>query len=377
MVNPQPNTFQVPNGSVSYWPYTTLSTNYGLPYTCHDLYARLLDPRYATDILTPDFISISIERLGPSNGPSDPFLPALLTALSRHQNIDTLFLHKVNWSHFASRNLWHSSIIGFSNITYLTLRKTSLQVDEFCSLTRSFPLCELEVQNCLITGDVRVHPLSMDTHTIVLPEIQVLDIIVCEGSNILDIFTQLWSPESPPRLEKLSISGSSSRNVGRQLTRLIEISTPFDLDMNCVGFGLTNAPPISNLYGVQNLGISIPLDGTNGFRRTNDCLRWWTSSIKQIPLRNDIIAIDIDVIVDHRTITRLPSGGMAAAWIYLDEALSDDSKFKLQGRFAVRVLEKQSTARPFDTRVYEAWIQSDALTECFEHRLGISLRRRA
>ncbi|KAK0244724.1 hypothetical protein EDD85DRAFT_210188 [Armillaria nabsnona] len=381
MVNPQPSTFQVPTGFLSYWPYSTLSTNYGLPYTCNDLYTRLLDPRSAADILTPEFISISIERLGPPNGPSDPFLPALLTALSEHEDISSLFLHNVNWAHFASRHLWHSSIIAFSNITYLTMTETSLQADEFCSLIRSFPLHVLEVHSCIITGDFQVHPLSMDAHTIMLnqqgPEIQYLDIAVCEGSNILDIFTQLWSPVSFSKLEKLSISGRGGRNVGQQIARLIEISIPLDLNINCEGFDLAHAPPISNLCEVTNLVISIPLDGSNDFRRTNDCLRWWTSSLKRIPRQNNISYIHIDVIVDQPSITYLPSGGMATAWIYFDEALSDDNKFKLNHRFGVTVLRKQNTARPFNTHAYYAWIQSDALAECFEHHLGISLRRYA
>ncbi|KAK0492295.1 hypothetical protein EDD18DRAFT_509361 [Armillaria luteobubalina] len=155
MVNPQPIAPQVPNGSLTYWPYSTLSTNYGLRYTCHDPYVRLLDPRFAVDILTPDFISICIERLGPPNGPSDPLLLALLTVLSRHGYTDALFLHKVNWSDFASHNLWRSSIIAFSNITYIPMKETSLQVDEFCSLVRSLPLQGLEIHSCLITGDVQ------------------------------------------------------------------------------------------------------------------------------------------------------------------------------------------------------------------------------
>ncbi len=80
----------------------------------------------------------------------------------------------------------------------------------------------------------------MDAHTIMLnqqgPEIQYLDITVCEGSNILDIFTQLWSPVSFSKLEKLSISGRGGRNVGQQIARLIEISIPLVLNINCEGF---------------------------------------------------------------------------------------------------------------------------------------------
>ncbi|PBK95935.1 hypothetical protein ARMGADRAFT_753762 [Armillaria gallica] len=389
MVNPQPSTFQVSNGSLSYWPYSTLSTNYGLPYTCHDLYTRLLDVRSSADIFTPEFISISIERLGPPNGPSDPALPALLTALSEHEDLSSLFLHNVNWAHFASRHLWHSSIIAFSNITYLTMTETSLQVNEFCSLIRSFPLHGLEVHSCLTTGDFQAHPLSMDAHTIILnqqgPEIQYLDITVCEGSNILDIFTQLWSPVSFSKLEKLSISGRGGGNVGQQIVRLIEISIPLDLNINCEGFDLAPAPPISNLCEVTILVITIPLDGANDVRRTNDCLRWWTSSLKRIPRQNNIAYIHIDVIVDQPSIAYLPlpklkrhsSGGMATAWIYFDEALSDNDKFRLNRRFGVTVLRKQNTARPFNTQGYYAWIRSDALAECFEHHLGISLRRHA
>lgn len=143
------------------------------------------------------------------------------------------------------------------------------------------------------------------------------------------------------------------------------------------GSATAHAPPISNLCEVTNLVISIPLDGANDFRRTNDCLWWWTSSLKRIPRQNNITYIHIDVIVDQPTITYLPSGGMATGWIYFDEALSDDNKFRLNRRFGVTVLRKQNTARPFNTRAYYAWIQSDALVECFEHHLGISLRRYA
>ncbi|KAK0185500.1 hypothetical protein F5146DRAFT_1124952 [Armillaria mellea] len=375
MANPQPSTLQVPNCSPSHCPYNTLSTNYGLPYTCHDLYTRLLDGRFTADIFTTAFCTLTIDRLGPPNGPSDPFLPTLLTALSKHEVISTLFLYNVNWSHFASRHLWHSSISAFSNITYLTMMENSLHVNEFCSLIRSFPLQGLEVHSCVITGDFQVHPFSMDASTIMFnqqgPEIEQLHITVCEGStNILDIFTQLWSPVSVSELEHLTISGkSSSRNFGHQIARLIEISTPLNLNVQCDDFDL-DAPPISDLSEVQHLVIGIPLDGTNDFRRTNDCLRWWTSSLKQIPLENDIADIHIHVTVDQPSITHLPSGGMANAWTYLGEALSDNSKFKLNGNFGVTVWMKQDTAEPFITRAYDGWIQFDALAECFQHHLG-------
>ncbi|KAK0201397.1 hypothetical protein DFS33DRAFT_1489326 [Desarmillaria ectypa] len=233
-----PNPLQAPNpnNALAYWPYNTLSINYGLPYTCQDLYNRLLNAPSPEDILTSDFISISIERLGPPNGPSDPFLPALLTALPEHEGISTLFLYDVNWSHFASRHSWHSSIIAFPNITYLTLTETSLQADEFRSLIRSLPLQGLEVHNCSITGTFQVHPLFMDANSIMLnqqgPEILYLDITVSEGSNILDIFTQLWSPMSFSKLEKLSISGRGGRNVGQQIARSVEVSVPFDLNID-------------------------------------------------------------------------------------------------------------------------------------------------
>ncbi|KAK0460145.1 uncharacterized protein EV420DRAFT_1641475 [Desarmillaria tabescens] len=378
MAKPRTNFLQRPSDN----PYLTLSTNFGLPYTCQDLCTRIFEAPSLKHLLKPGYDGFLIKSLGRPGSPSDPYLPSLLWELSRHEDICTIFLEQVNWSFFnPSRHVWHASITAFRNVTYLGLIEVSLLGEELCSLIRSFPLQGLELHKCSITNALPLQPLAIDPETIMLnqqgPEIENLIITVGEDSSLLEFFTQLWSPLSFRELGGLSISGKGGRDSAQEIVRLVEISDPFDLSINCDNLYLGNAPPILTLCDVRKLSIFIPFDGAKDFQRTSDCLWWWIASLKEVPQDNDFAEISIKFFVNRYSITYLPTGRSMIPWIHFDEALSD-WKFKLYGRFsAISLRADEMDMPPFDPQLYDEWIRSYALVRSFTSHLGNSFRRRA
>ncbi|KAG7442302.1 uncharacterized protein BT62DRAFT_1079414 [Guyanagaster necrorhizus] len=353
--------------------FSTLSTNYGLAYTCEDFYTCLVSAGSLQNLITPGhrLDCIIIERRGPPYSPSDPFLPTLLAALAEHKDIKTLKVVGVRWSDFPYPDLWYASVTEFHNITYLNLTETSLRADEFCCLVRSFPLLQmLDVQCCSIfPGLGMTNQLG--------PAILYLVLNVKEDSDILDIFTHRYnvcSPVSFDRLYKLEISGKGGRDIGQQISRLVDASWPRELIIDCMDFDLAHAPRIVGLSKTEKLTITIPLNAENGFRRTNDCLRWWTSTLERVPQRNKFAEIRIKIVVDQPSVTHYLSGGIPMPWTHFDEALSD-KKFKLKGSFGITFLRQQDTSSTFEIQPYDYWMRLYALAKSFKHHLGSGHQR--
>lgn len=72
------------------------------------------------------------------------------------------------------------------------------------------------------------------------PELLSLSVIVGEGTNTLDLFTQIHSPVSLRHLESLAIGGIGGEDVVHQIAALLDIAKPSDLTINCVDFDLGN-----------------------------------------------------------------------------------------------------------------------------------------
>ncbi|KAK0201374.1 hypothetical protein DFS33DRAFT_980276 [Desarmillaria ectypa] len=359
-------------------PYALISSNYGLRNTCEQLYNHLRSASSLDDVLGPDFDSINIQRLGPLEGRSDPFLPALVIALSYHPSITNMCLSSLSWSDFGSRVLWHSIITGFPHITSLELEAVSLGVDELCSLLRAFPkLTDLSVDEVELSGVFPAHANTQmfDVQTIRNsqngPEISALSISVGEGTNTLGFFTQIHSPVSLRRLDNLVIDGTGGEDVVHQIATLLDIAEPSDLSIRCVDFHLARSPPL-NIASVQYLEVIIPLIDEYDFKHTNDCLKWWESTFRQVPEVNSLTDICIKVDIAPRMFHSLPTGGKALSWIMFDEALSDP-KFKLDKFLAVpRPLDMSDIT--FNPRFYDDWLKSEVLVECFERHQSLSLR---
>ncbi|KAK0460140.1 uncharacterized protein EV420DRAFT_1641470 [Desarmillaria tabescens] len=367
-------------------PYHTLSTNYGLSYNCRDLYNRIINAASLEHVLGSHYDGFSLQKEGPEDSPIDPYVPILLTALSGHKGVETIFLTDVNWRSFPSRQAWHASITAFPNVTYLILTSISLLAEELCSFIRSAPLLQnLEIHMCTITNDFPSQTLSaIPARTVMAnqqgPQILSLDITVGEDCDtIVDFFNQPWSPLSFLYFGDLKISGkgmAGGKDIAKEIARLVDISVPSKLDVNCANFYcFADAPSISiGWTEVRQLEIVLPLDGANDFQRTSDCLQWWTSSLKLVPRNNKIVDIVIHVEAELESITYLPSGMSMIPWIAFDEALSD-GKFKLNGAFSV-AMGTWCTSRPFDGEVYERWLESNALPKSFERHTGVCYRQR-
>ncbi|KAG7442259.1 uncharacterized protein BT62DRAFT_922693 [Guyanagaster necrorhizus] len=367
-------------------PYTLISSNYGLPATCEDLYRHLRSASSLDDVLGRHFEWINIQRLGPLDSHSDPFLLTLVEALSHHPSITNMFLSGLSWGDFGSPIRWHLTITAFPNITSLELEAVSLGGIELFSLIRAFPkLTELTLDEVKLTSTnifaVHANIQAFDAQTIRNnqhgPEISSFSISVGEGTtNTLDPFIRINSPVSFRRLETLAIEGTGGEDVIRQIATLIDIAEPCDLSVNCVLVseyaGHTARPPPLNLASVHSLEVMIPLNGEYDFEHTNDCLRWWASMFKQVPEINNLTDICIMVDVAPKTFLLLPTGGKALSWIIFDEILSDQ-KFKLT-EFSVvpRPLDFSDIA--FNMRFYDEWLKSEVLVQCFEHHQGLSLR---
>ncbi|KAK0438640.1 hypothetical protein EV421DRAFT_2021231 [Armillaria borealis] len=365
-----------------YSPYALISSNYGLTNTCEGLYRHLRSASSLYDVLGPDFDCITIHRLGPVGAQIDPFLLTLLTALSNHPSITNISLSGLSWSDFESRNLWHSTIRAFPHTTSLELEEVSLGADEFCSLMRAFPkLTDLIMDEVELSSVYPVRPSAgaFDARTIRDyqngPELLSLSITVGEGTNTLDLFTQIHSPVSLRHLESLAIDGIGGEDVVHQIAALLDIAKPSDLTINCVDFDLAR-PPLLNLSSVKSLEVVIPLVGEHDFKHTNDCLKWWELIFRRLPEVNNLTDVSIKVDVASKTLDMLPTGGNAFSWLLLDEVLSNTLKFRLKKFSAVtRPLDMSDSTFNLKARFYDEWLKSEILVDCFEHHRGLSLRR--
>ncbi|KAK0185491.1 hypothetical protein F5146DRAFT_1165340 [Armillaria mellea] len=383
-----------------YSPYALIGSNFGLKNTCEGLYRHLRSASSLYDVLGPDFDCITIHPLGPVRAQVDPFLLALLTALSNHPSITNISLSGLNWSDFESRNLWHSTIRAFPHIATLELEEVSLGADEFCSLMRAFPkLTDLIVDEVELSGVFPVHPSAgaFDAKTIRDyqngPELLSLSVTARESTNTLHLFTQIHSPVSLRYLESLAINGTGGEDVIRQIAALLDIAKPCDLEINCVDFDLGNlflpllAPPskifpktaqapLFDLSSVKSLEVVIPLVGEHDFKQTNDCLKWWELIFRRLPEVNNLTDVSIKVDIASKTLDLLPTGGNAFPWLLLDEVLSNTLKFRLKKFSAVaRPLDMSDNTFSLNARIYDEWLKSEVLVDCFERHRGLSLRR--
>ncbi|KAK0492306.1 hypothetical protein EDD18DRAFT_1109057 [Armillaria luteobubalina] len=365
-----------------YSPYALISSNYGVTNTCERLYHHLRSASSLYDVLGPDFDCITVQPMGGHRAQIDPFLLTLLTALSNHPSITNISLSGLDWSDFESRDLWHSTIQAFSHTTSVELEEVSLGADEFCSLMRAFPkLTDLIMDEVELSSVFPVRPSAgaFDAKTIRNyqngPELLSLSVTVGEGTNTLDLFTQIHSPVSLRRLESLAINGTGGEDVIHQIAALLDIAKPYDLMINCVDFDLVRSP-LLDLSSVKSLEVVIPLVGEHNFKHTNDCLKWWELIFRRFPEVNNLTDVSIAVDIAPKTLDLLPTGGNAFSWLLLDEVLSNTLKFRLKKFSAVaRPLDMSDSTFSLNTRVYDEWLKSEVLVDCFERHQGLSLRR--